>query len=98
MPGRPEHADVPSVMEIFGFIGFGLVVGIIARVLVPGRQNLSLKMTVVLGVIGSVVGGFVASSLGTGDVWELNFLGAAVAVVASVLLIVLGQRLIPGGR
>ena len=85
-------------MEILGFIGFGLVVGILARIIVPGRQDLSLKVTVLLGMIGSVVGGFVASSLGTGDVWELNFVGAAVAVAASIVLIVIGQRLIPGGR
>jgi uncharacterized membrane protein YeaQ/YmgE (transglycosylase-associated protein family) len=77
---------------VIGFIVFGLVVGVAARLLVPGRQELSLGMTVLLGVVGSVVGGIVANALGTGDVFELNFIGAVVAIAASVVLIVIGER------
>jgi uncharacterized membrane protein YeaQ/YmgE (transglycosylase-associated protein family) len=77
---------------MIGFIVFGLVVGMIARLLVPGRQQLTLLMTLLLGVIGSIVGGVVANALGTGDIWELNFLGAVVAIAASVVLIVIGER------
>ena len=77
---------------MIGFIVFGLVVGIVARLLVPGRQELSLGMTVLLGVVGSVVGGIVANALGTGDVFELNFIGSVVAIAASVVLIVIGER------
>ncbi len=77
---------------MLGFIVFGLVVGVVARVLVPGRQHLGLGMTLLLGLVGSVVGGVVANALGTGDVWELNFLGAVVAIAAAVVLIVAGER------
>ena len=77
---------------MIGFIVFGLVVGVLARVLVPGKQHLSLGMTVVLGLIGSVVGGVVANALDTGDVFELNFVGSVVAILASVVLIVVGER------
>ena len=77
---------------MIGFIVFGLVVGMLARLLVPGRQELSVGMTVLLGVIGSVVGGVVANALGTGDVFELNVIGSAVAIVAAVALIVVGER------
>jgi len=77
---------------MIGFIVFGLVVGILARIIVPGRQHLSLAMTVLLGLIGSVVGGVVANYLGTGDVFELNFVGSIVAIAAAVVLIVIGER------
>lgn len=77
---------------MIGFLVFGLVVGAVARLLVPGRQELGVWMTVLLGVIGSVVGGTVANALGTGDLFELNFLGAVVAIAAAVVLIVVGER------
>jgi uncharacterized membrane protein YeaQ/YmgE (transglycosylase-associated protein family) len=77
---------------MIGFIVFGLVVGVVARWIVPGHQQLSLGMTVLLGVIGSVVGGIVANALGTGSVFELNLLGSIVAIAASVVLIVVGER------
>ena len=81
---------------MIGFLVFGLVVGIVARLLVPGRQHMGLLMTLLLGVVGSVIGGVVANALGTGDVWELNFLGAVVAIISAVVLIVIGERVAAG--
>ena len=77
---------------MIGFIVFGLVVGVIARLVVPGRQQLTFGMTVLLGLVGSVVGGLVANALGTGDILELNVVGSIVAILASVVLIVIGER------
>jgi len=74
-------------MAIIGFIVFGLFVGAVARLIKPGKQNLSLLMTLLLGLAGSVIGGIVANLLGTGDLFELNILGAIVAIIAAVLLI-----------
>lgn len=72
---------------MIGFIVAGLVIGALARLLKPGRQNLSLVATLLLGLAGSVVGGVIANLLGTGDILELNMLGFIVAVIAAVLLI-----------
>lgn len=72
---------------MIGFIVFGLVVGVLARLLLPGRQHLGLWLTLALGLVGSVIGGVVANALGTGDVFELNILGSIVAIVAAALLI-----------
>ncbi|APX02416.1 MULTISPECIES: GlsB/YeaQ/YmgE family stress response membrane protein [unclassified Arthrobacter] len=72
---------------MIGFIVAGLVIGVLARFIKPGRQNLSLVATLLLGLAGSVVGGVIASLLGTGDIFELNVLGFIVAVIAAVLLI-----------
>ncbi len=78
---------------MIGFIVFGLVVGILARLVVPGRQHLSVWMTLLLGLVGSVVGGLVANALGTGDIFELNIIGSLVAIAAAVVLVVAGDRL-----
>ncbi len=83
---------------MIGFIVFGLVVGLIARLVLPGRQRIGLALTLLLGVLGSVVGGTVASALGTGDIWELNFLGAIVAVLASVGLLAVAEAAGIGAR
>lgn len=77
---------------MIGFIVFGLVVGIIARLVVPGRQHMSIVVTLLLGVVGSVIGGLVANALGTGDTFELNFLGSIAAIAAAALLIVAVEK------
>jgi uncharacterized membrane protein YeaQ/YmgE (transglycosylase-associated protein family) len=79
------------IIDILGFLIFGLVVGALARLLKPGKDALSLPMTLGLGVVGSLVGGLVASLLGTGSVFELNVLGAIVAVVAAIVLLVVAE-------
>lgn len=72
---------------MIGFIVAGLVIGALARLIKPGKQNLGLVATLLLGLAGSVIGGVIASLLGTGDIFELNVLGFIVAVIAAVLLI-----------
>lgn len=74
-------------MGIIGFIVFGLIVGYLARLVVPGRQSIGLWMTLALGCAGSLIGGVVANALGTGDIWELNFLGAVVAIISAAVLV-----------
>lgn len=82
---------------MIGFIVFGLVVGAVARLIKPGKQNLSILATLLLGLVGSVIGGSIASLLGTGSIWELNIIGAIVAIVAAVALIGTAESL-SGGR
>lgn len=74
-------------MGIIGFIIAGLIIGALARLVKPGRQNVSVLATLLLGLAGSVIGGLIASLLGTGDIFELNVLGFVIAVIAAVLLI-----------
>lgn len=72
---------------MIGFIIAGLVIGVLARLFRRGPQDLSLLMTLLLGLVGSVIGGVVANALGTGDIMELNAIGFIVAVIVAVLLI-----------
>ena len=72
---------------MIGSIVAGLVIGALARLIKPGKQNLSILMTLGLGLVGSIIGGTIAWLVGTGSIWELDFLGFVLAVVAAVLLI-----------
>ncbi len=72
---------------MIGFLVAGLVIGALARLVVPGRQRLGILATLALGLVGSLIGGSIAQLFGTGSIWELNVLGFVLAVVAAVLLI-----------
>jgi uncharacterized membrane protein YeaQ/YmgE (transglycosylase-associated protein family) len=82
---------------MIGFIVAGLIIGALARLIKPGKQNLGIIATLLLGLVGSVIGGTIANLLGTGDIMELNVLGFIVAVIASVLLIGVAES-ITGSR
>jgi uncharacterized membrane protein YeaQ/YmgE (transglycosylase-associated protein family) len=75
------------VIQILGLLFIGLVIGALARLIKPGRQRLSMVMTLVLGVCGALIGGVLASLIGTGNIFELDFLGFVFAVIAAVLLV-----------
>jgi uncharacterized membrane protein YeaQ/YmgE (transglycosylase-associated protein family) len=79
--------------NMIGFIIAGLIIGALARLVKPGRQNLGLMATLLLGLAGSVIGGVIANLLGTGDIFELNIIGFVVAVIAAVLLIGVAEGL-----
>ena len=51
-------------MGVLGWILFGLVVGIVAKLLMPGRDPGGFIITTVLGIVGAVVGGFLGRTLG----------------------------------
>jgi uncharacterized membrane protein YeaQ/YmgE (transglycosylase-associated protein family) len=80
-------------VQILGLIVVGLIIGALARLIKPGRQRLSILATLLLGVVGALIGGVVASLLGTGDIFELNVIGFIVAVIAAVLLIGIAEGL-----
>ena len=78
---------------MIGFIVAGLIIGALARLFKPGKQNLGIIATLLLGLAGSVIGGLIANLLGTGGIFELNVLGFIVAVIASVLLVGTAEQL-----
>ncbi|MGZ5368807.1 GlsB/YeaQ/YmgE family stress response membrane protein [Aeromicrobium sp.] len=86
------------MFAVIGFLVFGAIVGAIARLIKPGRQNLNLLSTIGLGVVGSLIGGVVANVLGTGDFGELNLIGSIVAIVAAVLLVGVAEQVSGGGK
>ena len=75
-------------MQILGLIVVGLIIGALARLIKPGRQRLSILATLVLGVVGAIIGGLIGHLFNKNtSIWELNVVGFIIAVIAAVLLI-----------
>jgi uncharacterized membrane protein YeaQ/YmgE (transglycosylase-associated protein family) len=84
------------IMSIISWIVFGLIVGLIARALYPGRQKMSLPATIALGIAGSVVGGLIAWMLGFGSEdgrnpfdgagWIMSIVGGLIVVWAAMAM------------
>jgi uncharacterized membrane protein YeaQ/YmgE (transglycosylase-associated protein family) len=85
-------------MGIIGFLVAGLIIGALARLIKPGKQNLGLLMTLLLGIAGSVIGGLIAAAVGWGSITELNVFGFIVAVIAAVLLIGVAEGMSSRGK
>jgi len=73
--------------SILGWILFGLIAGAIARLLIPGRDPMGWIATILLGIVGSVVGGLIAYALKLGTDpyqpagWILSIIGAVIALL-----------------
>lgn len=80
-------------MSLLLFLLFGFVVGLIARALVPGNQQLGIIKTTLLGAVGSFVGG-VLGNLISGDPWasihSAGWIGSVIGAI--VLLALFGRR------
>ncbi len=80
-------------MQILELILIGTAIGILARLILPGRQRIGVLATVLFGIGGALVGGIVASAIGTGSIFELNFIGTIVGIIAAIGLIAVGESL-----
>lgn len=80
-----------DISSILTYIVIGLIVGVVARLLVPGRTSMSLLATMVIGVIGAVIGGWLA-----GAVFEetegVDWIASILVALVLVLLVRRGSR------
>jgi uncharacterized membrane protein YeaQ/YmgE (transglycosylase-associated protein family) len=74
-------------MHFIAFLVFGLVIGLIARALMPGRQKLGLIMTSLLGMAGSLLGGFLGNLLFGARPGEPVAAGWIGSIVGALLLL-----------
>lgn len=72
-------------MSIIGWILFGLIVGVVAKLLMPGRDPGGMIVTILLGIGGALVGGFIGRALG----WygEGDPVGFIMAVIGAILVL-----------
>lgn len=79
-------------MGLLLFIVFGLIVGLIARAIMPGRQRMGLLMTTGLGVAGSFLGGFIVALITDRRVTDLHTAGIIGSILGALALLALVGR------
>ena len=74
-------------MGVIGWIVFGGLVGLVAKLLMPGRDPGGFFVTIVLGIIGALLGGYIGRALG---IYQGNDpVGFVMAVIGSIILLVI---------
>lgn len=71
-------------MQIIGWIVFGLLAGVVAKLLMPGKDPGGFIITILLGIAGSLIGGYLGSLVGLKGGWFMSF---AMAVIGALLLL-----------
>ncbi|HEV8579893.1 MAG TPA: GlsB/YeaQ/YmgE family stress response membrane protein [Thermoanaerobaculia bacterium] len=84
-------------MGILSWIVFGLIAGAIAKFLMPGRDPGGCIITIIIGVLGALLGGFLATWLGYGGISGFDFRSFVIAIIGSILLLII-WRVISGRR
>ena len=92
------------MIAIIGWIIFGLIAGLIAKAIMPGRDPGGAIITILLGIAGAVIGGFIGQALfgygrtvnDTGDLSQPGFLMSLVLSVFGAIVLLALYRLIKG--
>ena len=74
-------------MGFFAWIGFGFVAGAIAKLLMPGKDPGGIIVTILIGIAGALVGGWLGTQLGFGTVTGFNTGSFITAIVGSIILL-----------
>jgi uncharacterized membrane protein YeaQ/YmgE (transglycosylase-associated protein family) len=82
------------MVHLIGQIIFGLVVGIIAKFLMPGRDPGGFIITAIIGIVGALLGTFIGRALWGGADYQSGWI---TAILGSIILLA-GYRLVAGGR
>ncbi|WP_213815500.1 GlsB/YeaQ/YmgE family stress response membrane protein [Glaciihabitans sp. dw_435] len=79
---------------IISLIVIGLVAGALARLIVPGRQNISIGMTILLGIVGSFVGGFLGYLIFNHDSNDGFFQPAGIigSIIGAIIVLLIWTR------
>lgn len=80
-------------MGFLTWILFGLIAGALAKAIMPGNQGMGWIMTILLGVVGASVGGWVGTFLGFGTVDGFNIGSLGIAVVGALIILFIYAKL-----
>lgn len=85
-------------MALILFLVFGLVVGFIARAIMPGTQRMGMLATMLLGIVGSFIGGFIGAVLTDSRVLDFNTAGMIGSVIGALIALAVAGGVFTRGR
>ncbi|MFB9832029.1 GlsB/YeaQ/YmgE family stress response membrane protein [Actinoallomurus acaciae] len=80
------------MLTVIWFILIGAVIGLLARLVVPGRNPMGVLLTILVGIVGAVLGGVVAGAVGAGSILAFIFSVVIAAILVALLSGVGGRR------
>lgn len=80
-------------MGVLSWVVFGLIAGILAKWIMPGKDGDGFIMTVILGIVGAVVGGYISTFFGFGKVDGFNLGSFVVAVIGAIVVLYIYRML-----
>jgi uncharacterized membrane protein YeaQ/YmgE (transglycosylase-associated protein family) len=93
-PASHGQGDLVTVTGIISAIIVGLVIGALARLVLPGKQNISILLTIVVGIVAALIGSFIADALGVGDTNGIDW----IELLIQIALAAVGVSLVAGMR
>jgi uncharacterized membrane protein YeaQ/YmgE (transglycosylase-associated protein family) len=84
-------------MGLISWVVFGLIAGLIAKLIMPGRDPGGCIITVIVGIVGALLGGFIATAMGFGGISGFDWRSLLIAVLGSLVLLFI-WRAISGRR
>jgi uncharacterized membrane protein YeaQ/YmgE (transglycosylase-associated protein family) len=79
-------------MGILAWVIFGLIAGIIAKVIMPGKDPGGFILTVIIGIAGALIGGYISTLFGFGDISGFDIRSFIIAVLGALLLLFIYHR------
>jgi uncharacterized membrane protein YeaQ/YmgE (transglycosylase-associated protein family) len=76
-------------MGILSWILMGLIVGILAKLIMPGKENMGIIVTILLGIVGAFFGGWLASLLGIGTVSGFDLKSILIAIGGAIIVLLI---------
>lgn len=80
-------------MGFLSWIVFGLIAGALAKAIMPGNQGMGWIMTIILGIVGAFVGGWVGTILGFGTVDGFNIGSFGIAILGALIVLFIYGKL-----
>ena len=81
------------ISAIISAIIVGAIIGALGRLVVPGRQNISIVLTIVIGIVAALIGTFIANAIGVGNTNGIDW----IKLIIQVVLAAIGVALVTGG-